>query len=762
MKKISFSILFLVITYLTFAQGTTTFTIILVDKENIPMKKTEISLIETTTKDRIVGVTDDFGKKTFVLTTGKEWAVNVLQIKNCRYIKVPPTGTSTGNTTIAYDYAKYERTNRPPVDRNKLNIQIINQNGLRNLSPTNEMAVISLKFAKLNGRPLTNFQVNLTCYKIAKSYSCKTNDLGKAEFLVPINNEFEVDIDGIESFYYVDIKESATYSRNYTYEPNNIQEINNNDTITQIIPPNYNGTSSRAYVALNISTTNKDIVFKDDMVYLDMLNSTKVYKAKIDDKGNVFFLLPIKRQYMIHLKFERDVDVIDLSRVFGIAKSTKTIIYRPNPRLQYPERYIPKIEDIFVKDFRDFIKKQSPLPVGTEPFKLTCEWGNQFVNNTSKEAVLKISIRAQEQAKATLGKPLNIAFVVDKSGSMAGYERIGALKKGLLDFSSKLRNTDVVSLVSFSDTSTVLFPAQSLSNRTYLTEMIEDINADGSTNIYSGMVAGYEQVLKNYNPKAINRVVLLTDGHDNTRTTETIVNKSKQYNLKGIELSAIGVGADYNQALLSLLATSGGGLLNFIGESGKIKNVFENELASLLSPLATNLQLEIICNNKIVYKQIYGNDNKSQIGKVILKEKNIYAGLERVFLVSFNLKDANSEIERSPIIIRGSYYDIIKKTTVPIEEKAYLKWSPETGTVELILEAEYKKIYAIAIINQSLQLMAAAYTAKNYDEALKVIESVKNQIQKLYPKAKDSDVNQLIISLDAYSKILIEYKNIKK
>ena len=82
--------------------------------------------------------------------------------------------------------------------------------------------------------------------------------------------------------------------------------------------------------------------------------------------------------------------------------------------------------------------------------------------------------------------------------------------------------------------------------------------------------------------RAIEGSAAVGDGYGDDDPLITI-KKSKEYNDKGIELSAVGVGDSYNQALLSQLATTGGGLLNFIGSSNKIESVFQKELVSLLT-----------------------------------------------------------------------------------------------------------------------------------------------------------------------------------
>jgi len=81
-----------------------------------------------------------------------------------------------------------------------------------------------------------------------------------------------------------------------------------------------------------------------------------------------------------------------------------------------------------------------------------------------------------------------------------------------------------------------------------------------------------------------------------------------------------------------------------------------------------------------------------------------------------------------------------------------------TGQLELVMESEQKKLYAIAIMNQSLKVMADAFSQDDFVKAQKAVIRAMEQIKELYPKAKDEDVANLYKRLQEYSDILTQYK----
>lgn len=760
MKNLLILLGLLLFTPIVSAQTRLDFTLHVIDNHSKPVAGISVTLIETSSKKRINSRTNKEGVVAFQINYGDEWALNVGEMKNCGYIEVPESGITEETKTITYDLKHYNRINRPFVDRSTFHFVTENQIKLKDLNYTKAQALVSLTILKENGSPLTNFPVNLTCFKLGKIFLGKTNTKGVANFIVPTKNDYEVDIDNVESVQYVDVVQSGVYALETTYQPTYVVENDVNDTIVQKLTNESNGTSSRVFLKLRVDKKEgKDLLNED--VYLQMLKSNKVYKAKTNAKGEAYFLLPNKRKYMVHFRYQKDVDVLNYKDMQGISSAEASFTYTPEPKLQFPERFVPTPDNLFLIDFLDFLYKQFPEPQDDSAVRMDVSWGNDQINAQSKEAILQLGFKVKNDDGNLYGHPLNISLVVDVSGSMEGHDRLDALKKALLGYVKKLRPTDVVSLISFSDDSKILVPAQKVGNGQYLRDMIEDLQASGGTDIYKGMVDGYEQVLKNFIPTGTNRVILLTDGYGIT-PVDVMLAKSKEYNKKGIEMSTIGVGEGYNQSLLSLLSTAGGGLISFIVDSKDIYTAFEKDITSVLSPCAKDLTVEILYNNQIVFKQLYGHPFTKVNDKVTMNLNNVYSGLNTLALVKFDLNNPTEQIEKEPVVIKMNYFDYRKQKRIYTQEKAYLKWVPATQSFELILEAQHKKMYAIAVLNQSLKVMSEAFAKNDNQKALIEIQNTISQIKNLYPEAKDADVEKLVLNATDYATALTQLIKNKK
>src|SRR5690349_8773349 len=118
-------------------------------------------------------------------------------------------------------------------------------------------------------------------------------------------------------------------------------------------------------------------------------------------------------------------------------------------------------EEIVVEEFVNYHKHRLPLPKSGQAVAMDTRWGNWEISRSQREAVLQIGFTTAEVNERTDLRPLNLVFVIDKSGSMAG-DKMSRVKDGLRAMISKLRADDVVSIVAFDTTAEVLFPARAI------------------------------------------------------------------------------------------------------------------------------------------------------------------------------------------------------------------------------------------------------------------------------------------------------------
>lgn len=722
------------------------------DPKQKPLAGAQVSVVETSTGEKLETKTNSMGKVSLYIDRGTLWRLYVNGLDMEREIDVPDQGTSNRRMTLTYNPAYAQRRSAQTFDRFNVNWEQQNLTGKEALPKGKSFLKVEVK--NRSGVPQKDKTVRLLLSSSKSGYEAKTNRTGIAVFMVDMGKSFDIDVEDILNVSYIDAPTRPGMMRTarVEYDEPKVNETHYGDTIVQRILKQ-EAASGRAYYEV--------IVHKDGMlapneaVYLEEIHGKSVFVGYTDHEGKASFLIPIGKKFMVHFDFERDVDVVDLTKSFGFVTGSMELTYRPNPKLEHPELFIPDKETLFLQNFEDFLQKQYPKPAPGNRVGLHLKWGNKL-NKNSKEALLEIGYTAKGDG---MQMPGNYSFVFDRSGSMAGYYRIEMLKKSFIELVLKLSPEDMVSVVIFDDKMEVIFPHQKLGNKKQeLIEAIKKIEAGGGTDMLEAMKKGYEMVNAHYDPKRNNRVILLSDGYDSNEP-KVLEAVQTPYAAK-INCTTVGVGEGYNYPLLKILAEKGRGVLYHIADSNAFRDVFLNKLMGEMNPVAYDVKLEVTYNDRLICEHVYGRDplpgSKNPMKYAL---PNLYNGANQVALAVFTVKNAGPEITGEPIIVRIRYKEKMDGPEKVIEQKIYPEWQEGSGNLKVAVEAEQKKLYAIAEINRALKVMSDAYTAGDNAKAQLVLEQTINNIKELYPKSEDEDVRQLMDSMEGY---LEAFKNLAR
>lgn len=416
---------------------------------------------------------------------------------------------------------------------------------------------------------------------------------------------------------------------------------------------------------------------------------------------------------------------------------------------------LPSSREVAVEEIVNYHRHQIGRPKAGEAVALDVRWGSDQVQ-AGREAVLQVGFSTALANDRQQLRPLNLALVIDKSGSMADADKLVKVKEALLTLVSRLRETDTLSITVFDSEAQVLMPARALSDKESVRRLIRGIEPGSSTNMHAGLMLGYKEALKNYSRDATNRVILLTDGIANQGVTDPqqIARDSLGYNDRGIDLSTIGVGLDLNKDLLRELAKSGRGLFHFVADAEDINKVFVKELQSLISPVATEPNVEIEYDaSDLELAQLYGYEPKVRDGRVTVKLDNMNSGLTEVVLLRFRLARRLLENASVPIRVRLSYYDLEQKRQVVKTDEAVLKVR-EGAPSDMLKDDEVGKNYTIALLAQAIHDMAAAAESRNFKDAESLLTAAIAKTYQRYPNLEDEDIKRTLMVAQKYQDVL--------
>ena len=206
--------------------------------------------------------------------------------------------------------------------------------------------------------------------------------------------------------------------------------------------------------------------------------------------------------------------------------------------------------------------------------------------------------------------PLTLAVVIDVSGSMRSDGKIGFVRTGLRQMINELYDDDQVALIAYESDVRVLAPMQTLAdNRNALQNIVNDLAADGGTNLYAGLERGYQEVFAHYDSGRQNRVILLSDGEPTAGITDadSILELSRRYNSDGVGLTTVGLGSAFNYQLMRGLAEQGDGNFYFVEDAGAVEEVFTEELSYFTFPIAFDLHLQLQAGQDFTFGRAYGS-----------------------------------------------------------------------------------------------------------------------------------------------------------
>ncbi|AUX49155.1 hypothetical protein SOCE26_107000 [Sorangium cellulosum] len=222
---------------------------------------------------------------------------------------------------------------------------------------------------------------------------------------------------------------------------------------------------------------------------------------------------------------------------------------------------------------------------------------------------VRVALRSTAQAPAA--RPhLSVHLVLDVSGSMAG-EPMARARDAARALVDKLDANDDFSLITFSSDAQVRIPDGPVGpRRAMIKTTIDGITEGGGTNIGRGLELGYVQATQPGIPEdAVKVVLLLSDGRANAGITSSdrLSRLALDAFQAGIQTSTFGLGADYDGALMSSVASDGAGGYYYLRDPDQIAPALATELDKRLDPVATAVELRVRLKPDVKLLQVYGS-----------------------------------------------------------------------------------------------------------------------------------------------------------
>lgn len=384
-------------------------------------------------------------------------------------------------------------------------------------------------------------------------------------------------------------------------------------------------------------------------------------------------------------------------------------------------------------------------------------------------ALIRLKADKPEQRDDQADVRLNVALVLDQSGSMEEAGKLSYAKRAAKDFVSRLDDEDRVALVAFSS-QVHLLARSNAPNERRLHRLISKLEPTNATNISGGIDMGGRQVKGELLDRGINRVILLSDGLANRGVVDEqeIGEFARRWRERGVSITAMGLGADYDEDFLATIASNGQGNYHFIESTAQMARVFDQEIRSLQSTTAQDVELRFDINNKIVRNAHYFSIDEEPLSK-LADLGTFFGGEQRAFLIKMTLDadqastldlgsvqlayiDAQTglrETQTASLTVTASRDEAALEVNVDIEEEVALMRANQIEQEALRLAREQSNQAAAGYLEGALvELEAAAPAAPGVVKKLQglalqadeysTLDQQSASEQKLYLKARQN------------------------
>ena len=279
------------------------------------------------------------------------------------------------------------------------------------------------------------------------------------------------------------------------------------------------------------------------------------------------------------------------------------------------------------------------------------------------ETFLYVDIRSDQanldQFGQTGAEPLNLAIVIDHSGSMKGQRQRNAIDAaaGMI---RRLRDGDTVSVVAYSDTARQVVPVTTMttvSRERIIADMRSGIESDpnGHTCISCGIELGMRTLAGRR--AGIDRMLLLSDGEANRGISDEagIRVLARQARNGGTTISSIGVDVDYNERLMSALAREANGRHYFSETGENLEQIFDQELESLITAVAKDAKLVVELAPGVRVAEVLDRSYQQVDRRVIVPMGTFAVGETKTFLLRLDVPP--SPVGERPIAAVTFTYD---------------------------------------------------------------------------------------------------------
>ncbi len=380
-----------------------------------------------------------------------------------------------------------------------------------------------------------------------------------------------------------------------------------------------------------------------------------------------------------------------------------------------------------------FVPASLPQSAG-DVLKLTASLSDPYLAaGGQREVWLKADLDAVTLASNGRRTPVNLALVLDRSGSMAG-QKLDQCRRAARALVQQLDESDRLALITFGSDVRVLVPSlqATFSARERMLATIDQIESMGGTNMSGGLEAGLAEAAPYRSAYNVTRLVLLSDGQANEGVSDPagLSAIARRMGTMGVTLSTVGVGLDFNERTMAALAEYGGGRYSFLADVSQLESLFAGELQQALSTVALQPRLTIAPLPGVQVAEVLGYLSEPQGAATVVRLPDFVSGAHRK-IVARLLVPASAVGSLEVAQVSVSYQDVTRNRAPGsaqvavrasvVSDQAFAANNRDKGVA-----AEVAQSNAVEAMRQASQL----YADGNGADAQRFLDKAKKELKR--------------------------------
>ncbi|MBC2593934.1 VWA domain-containing protein [Ruficoccus amylovorans] len=384
------------------------------------------------------------------------------------------------------------------------------------------------------------------------------------------------------------------------------------------------------------------------------------------------------------------------------------------------------------------------------PVAVRAELDRPFVMaGQGERVVIKVSLLPAETESARARPPVNLALALDRSGSMSG-QKIEQAREAALEALSLLGPRDRIALVVYDDEAFTLIESQHPLERERLAAAIRGIRPGGSTALYSGVRQAAAQVREGSREGSIDRVVLLSDGQANVgpSSPEALRDLGLKLAAEDISVSTVGLGAGFNEDLMTGLAETGQGNSYFVENARDLTRIFAAELEDVLNVAATGVEVVVTFEPGVRPVRIIGREGRIGDGDARFSVNQLIGGREKFALIEVELPAGEAGVDREIARVRADYTDALSGEKAHADASAQVAYTERPAEVESAANVIVGREVVANRVAEARREAVKLSDAGQHREAAALFRDLRGEIDVMNAPYADSEITQMSEVLD--------------